>query len=321
MRIRWQTVLQTAFILVLIPLGISFFSHSAEELVDVTHQLQRAEPLYLLAALICMACFIAAKSVALQCAYASLEKEVAFGKAVRLYLRRFFISPFIPGGFTAAQFTLTRDLAHLKMSRAEHVFVSAMYVTATVASYSILLTLVAIFAVPIIFRDNIPLINILMPIGALIGTVILMAFLFRKVIAAKVRTAIKPHIEHFHSKPLLKAVAASFFVEVFGIYLLWISIHVIGVQAQISFPLVAAVYILTMMVVMAAPLFQGLVLVEGALIFLLSRIGIPLSSALAIALVFRGFQLWMPVLAGGVVHFIHYARHAHERMQRVIKEN
>ncbi len=296
-KIPWRPILQTIFAIALMVLGTIFFYKNRGEVRAVAHAFRQAHPAYLIIAFVAAIVTVVAQAQAIRLAYVSIEKNVTLWECISLYLKRFFLSPFIPGGFSVAQYTLTKDLAHYEMKQSEHAFASTAYVIVSMSSYLILLVPTVLLASNTLSSNQGRTTEIayalvmLVLIGALVGV------LFRRTILQRIRKWVAPHVGHFHSTPLYKAFGVCLLVDISGILMLWSAIR--SIDAQISIPVAAGAYIITILVLTISPLFQGILVVESVLTFFLTQAGVPAGDALAGTLIFRGFQLWLPLIVGG----------------------
>ncbi len=97
--------------------------------------------------------------------------------------------------------------------------------------------------------------------------------------------------------------------DLFGVLSMWAALHAVHVDAGPATALVA--YTVGTMLLMAAPIFQGLGLVEVSTIYLLdSRLGVPLPQAIGATILYRFVDVWLPVVLGIAVH---------ARYQRVLR--
>jgi uncharacterized membrane protein YbhN (UPF0104 family) len=300
MRFNWRGVLQTTFALLLMVLGAFFFYRNRGEVHKVAEAFRQAEPGYLVLAVLGVIITIVEQSYAIKLSYEAIEKKIPIRETISLYLKRFFLSPFIPGGFSVAQYTLTKDLAHHDITPAEHAFVSSGYVVAGIVSYLIILIPVIYLLSGTFFHGTGTIYVLARGLAGLVVVGAVLGFLFRNFLSKLLRRWLQPHIGHFHTAPLVKATLTSLIVDTSGILVLWSSVHSLGVNLPVG--VAAGAYILAILVLTISPLFQGLLVVEGVLTFFLGQAGVPAGEALASVLIFRGFQLWLPLLIGGVVY-------------------
>ncbi|HSI20828.1 MAG TPA: lysylphosphatidylglycerol synthase transmembrane domain-containing protein [Verrucomicrobiae bacterium] len=300
MRIAWTSIIRTLFALLLMVLGGIFFVRNGAELQSISKAFHGARPEYLLVAFATSVCIVLIQSAVIRACYRSLEKDIPFREAIVLYLKRFFLSPFIPGGFSVAQYTLTKDLDHHDIKPSEHTFVSSAFVLVSATSYLILLVPIVFLVGRVLLQDEEHIYVLARIFAGAIATAVTLIVVCRPLLSRLVRKWLAPHVGHFHSKPLIEAGLLSLLVDSAGMLLLWSALHSLGIQVAVE--IAAAAYVLTALVLTASPLFQGLVVVESALVFFLGKAGVPTADALAGTLIFRGFQLWLPLLVGGFVY-------------------
>ena len=75
----------------------------------------------------------------------------------------------------------------------------------------------------------------------------------------------------------------------------------------------------------ASPLFQGILVIEGTLVYALSTFGVRESDAFAGTIVFRFFHLWVPLIAGAFVYFAPFVlrslKFANSKIKRIDTED
>ncbi|HEY1074688.1 MAG TPA: lysylphosphatidylglycerol synthase transmembrane domain-containing protein, partial [Patescibacteria group bacterium] len=96
---------------------------------------------------------------------------------------------------------------------------------------------------------------------------------------------------------LRQAFVFSLGVQFLGMVVLAISLAAFGVENSIFLAVLA--YVVTAVVLTLSPVFQGIGLVEFSMVYTLTQFGVAKNSALAITLLYRVFQLWLPLIMGG----------------------
>lgn len=89
-----------------------------------------------------------------------------------------------------------------------------------------------------------------------------------------------------------RTIAASVGVELCGIFHVYIAMLAIGVPP--SLPAAAVAYVTTVLLMVASPFLKGLGAVELSLVYVLTQAGYAPPQALAITLVYRFFEFWLP---------------------------
>ncbi len=88
--------------------------------------------------------------------------------------------------------------------------------------------------------------------------------------------------------------------DLLGVVSMWAALHAVRANPALSIALVA--YSAGTMLQLAAPVFQGLGIVEVSVIYLLQRMGIPLPEAIGATMLYRFVDVWLPVVLGIGVH-------------------
>lgn len=300
MQIRWRIILQIFFALALMVLGTMFFKQSDVEVKNIYQAFQHAHPGYLLLSVLVLAANVLAQAYVLRSVYQSVDHTIRLRESLSLYLKRFFLSPFIPGGFSAAQYTLRSDLDHHKIKPSEHTFASTLFVLISIGSYLVFLIPVAFLGGHTLLASERMLSDVVSIVAGLIGVAAACLFLFRHAVVKLVRRWLKPHVGHIYSKPIMRAFLASLALDAGGILLVWFALLAVGVHLPLEIAGIA--YILTVLVLSISPLFQGFLIVESAMVFFLTKAGVEGGTAVAATLIFRGFQLWLPLVVSGLVY-------------------
>jgi uncharacterized membrane protein YbhN (UPF0104 family) len=81
-----------------------------------------------------------------------------------------------------------------------------------------------------------------------------------------------------------------------GVLMLFFSLQAVGFNADIQVPLMA--YVVGMVFLMVAPVFQGIGFVEVGMAVALQRLGVPPAAAIGATLLTRAGELWLPLAAG-----------------------
>lgn len=81
-----------------------------------------------------------------------------------------------------------------------------------------------------------------------------------------------------------------------GVLMLAIALRAVGHESDIQVPLMA--YVVGMVFLMVAPVFQGIGVVEVSMAVALQRLGVPPAAAIGATLLTRAGELWLPLIAG-----------------------
>ncbi|MEJ7901116.1 MAG: lysylphosphatidylglycerol synthase transmembrane domain-containing protein [Thermomicrobiales bacterium] len=81
-----------------------------------------------------------------------------------------------------------------------------------------------------------------------------------------------------------------------GVMMLFFALRAVGHNPDIQVPLMA--YVVGMVFLMVAPVFQGIGIVEVSMAVALQRLGVPPAAAIGATLLTRAGELWLPLAAG-----------------------
>ncbi len=84
-----------------------------------------------------------------------------------------------------------------------------------------------------------------------------------------------------------------------GVVMLFIALRAVGQEPDIQVPLMA--YVVGMVFLLVAPVFQGIGVVEVSMAVALQHLGVPPAAAVSATLLTRVGELWLPLLTGVVV--------------------
>ncbi|MEJ7839178.1 MAG: lysylphosphatidylglycerol synthase transmembrane domain-containing protein [Thermomicrobiales bacterium] len=101
---------------------------------------------------------------------------------------------------------------------------------------------------------------------------------------------------HISFRSLIEPFSCMLATKLCGALMLFVALHAVGQDPNISVPLIA--YVIGMVFFLVAPVFQGIGIVEVSMAVALERLGIPASAAVAATLLCRMGELWLPLSVG-----------------------
>jgi phosphatidylglycerol lysyltransferase len=301
---HWRSLVAILLIL----LFIVFLASEKLEFIEIETLLRHVHVGYLFLALVVSCLYIATQSLLLQESIHLIGKYVPLRSAIALYLKRFFISTFIPTGFTVAQFTYAKDLKKYNVSTLENHLASLLYLAFSIIDYSVLLFIMGIL---LFYRgDLIPLLSYASVVLLLIVAIIIWAIFTvpqQSGLAYRTLKRFLPDLPKFldswkysfHHSLFLPALLTALVADLLGILTFWIAFQAFYIPA--GFFLAFTGHVLTILLMTLSPLFQGIGLVEVSLLYILTRFGLTQPDAFTATLFYRLFQVWVPFLAGLVM--------------------
>ncbi len=283
-----------------------FLVQSRTDLQELRLVLPQTRPTFLALGALALTSYIVLQGWLYQSCYRITGHDFPWSKATRLYLKRFFLSSFVPAGFTLSQYTFTRDLEAHKIGPLESHLASSLYLLVGAVSYIVLLLPTIIFLLITgqltaltWLASTVVVAMMLALIMVLVSVMVHRGFLYRllKQRVPDFMAFLETWKHRSLNKPALVAsFAASLLTHVVSIGLLWSVLSAMGVSDAWLLAMIG--YVTTVLILILSPVFQGIGLVEFSLVYTLVQFGLDRSSAVAVTLLYRSFQLWVPFLVG-----------------------
>ena len=315
----WKALLFIALII----LFVVFVSHQKVELTNLVATMASVNPVLLLMGLGITAVGVLFQGAFYRASFRIIGKRLPLFEAIRLYLMRYFLSTFIPAGFTVSQFTFANELEGHRINRAESHLASAFYLITGAVSY--LFVLVPAMAMLMVSGD---LSRAEWYAGWIVTVLtLLVVFLFTQLLRRRgiiffiakhwipdlpqlLHTLEEDKIDRTH---VFQTFWFSLSTNLINIALLALVLATLHLPFSLSVALVG--YAIMQLVLICSPIFQGVGLVEISLVYVLNRLGINNETAIAATLLYRLFQLWIPFIVGGLLVWRH---RVHPRIQEVV---
>lgn len=300
-----KLILQFALTAFFIGLGIWFFHHERSEISKVGDELANASGLLVLAGILVTVIYIFTHSFMYRAAFASLDEKITLKAGLVLFLKRNFISVFLPAGGVSSLAFFTDEIEKTGIHKTKIYFASTLY--GFVGIVSAVFIAVPVFVYGLTARNVsgdewIALVTVLFLVAALY-------FLFRNITGkGSIYKLIKryyPSIEVYindidsgaiNRNRLIESLLYSLLIEVWGILHLFIAAHALGIH--ISLLAAATGYIIAVVFMIISPFMRGLGAVEFTLGYTLTRFGLTMVEAISVTALYRFFEFWLPLLAG-----------------------
>ena len=293
-----------------ISLAIWFFRHERPEVYKIRNTLLDANIWWLLAGLVFVFVYILFQGLMYVSSFAAVGSRLRLGDAIILFLKRNFISVFLPAGGVSSLAFFNRDVEKTGINKTQIYFASSIYGFVGILSVVILAVpafMIAVSTGPIDKGKWLALV-IVMVILALILAVYFSVT--RNGILYKWILKVFPTAEFFVNdlknnnisrKQLLVTLGYSLVVDVVGIAHIYIAAIALGYTASLLTALI--VYVVVVIFLIISPFLRGIGAIEMSMTYVLVQSGISEVQAIAITLLFRFFEFWLPLLAG-IVSFI-----------------
>ena len=300
----------------MILLAFIFFRSERKELLDIVPNLENADPFWLISGLVVTFLYVLFQSGIYVSSFASIGLSLNWIDSIELFLKRNFLSIFLPaGGVSSLAYTPSqlrkRDFKKTQVQQASALYGFAGLSTVFLVGFPV----VILFAFSGNKHTNEAWLGLLLVVIILLGIIWIVRSLKQKrelydFIVKKVpRTG--PVIDELfaanvNNKKYSGAVLFSTGVEFTGIFHVYIAMLALGVPA--SFPVAAIAYIVSVLLMISSPFLRGLGAVEISIVYILELYGYSTIQALSVTILYRVFEFWLPMLLG-ILAFAWRGRH------------
>jgi phosphatidylglycerol lysyltransferase len=293
-----------------IGLAVWFFNHEKTELHSVGQVLLEADPGLIAAGIGLVIVYILLQSLMYITSFASVSANIGLWDSLILFLKRNFISVFIPAGGISSLAFFSNTIEKKGISKSQVYFASSIYAFVGILSVIIVAIPAFVFAV----SGNSSGLTKWYALCAAILILVLVYVIYRSLISKRTlyRLFIKifPGTEVFIDeisnnkivlKQFLNTVIVSVFIEFVGIAQVYISMAALHFTPSLSIAIIA--YIIVVLFLIVSPFLRGLGAIEVSMSYILLHSGYGNTESIAITLLFRLFEFWMPLFAG-LISFI-----------------
>ena len=297
----WREILAVLLLII----GIYFFRKERRELGAILPYLHQSHKGWLLMAALVTGIFVLMQSAMYVFSFAAIKEKLSLGKSIEMFLKRNFLSTFLPGGGVSALAYIPRSVKRTVPDKLKINQASGLFGLAGVVSTFCISLIVVLLSAGGGQRTG------QMVIGLVVLS-ILVSLLFYLVYAIKKEQKLFVWLKnkypkladnlykmagaHVRGKLYLLVLLASLGVELCGIAHLYISMLAVG--AQPSLQAAGLAYVISVLLMVASPFLRGVGAVELSTVVILTSFGYGNAEALAIALIYRTFEFWLPMLCG-----------------------
>ncbi|WP_374459431.1 phosphatidylglycerol lysyltransferase domain-containing protein [Chryseobacterium taeanense] len=300
-QIRWKEIVAVVILL----LAFVFFRSERHELASIGPQLSSSDPVWISAGVFLSLVYIFLQAFMYVTSFRSTGLTISISDAVGLFLKRNFLSVFLPAGGVSSLAYLPRNIRILGYKSSKIHQASAIY------GFVGLLT-VLIVGVPLLVYAAYINKNLGSSWSAILILCLLLLILYGIFISFRKRNGLYRFIarkfpkiisssEEIFSNEIDKkyfwyTVAVSVIIEFCGVFHLLIAMYAFGVRD--SFSAAAISYVISVLLMIVSPFLRGLGAVEFSLTYILSNFGYQHAEGLGITLLYRFFEFWLPLILG-----------------------
>ncbi len=311
-RHSWRRFLSLLWFLFVVGLIGFFVVSKRHELGDIGYILGSADRRWIIAAGVVELVILFLMTRTYQVILATLGQKVPLHSITTSYLKGLAVGTVVPFGGPAAMIVFIRSLTQSGVPANDAVFASTLASLSGFASFLVVLVVV-IFSLflagelPAIVVGSTAVLAIVFLLAA--GAVVIPlrwkripGWVTRYLPGWAVRFLVEAHDHHIHVRDLRRPFLYSLGVDFCGGIMLYTALLSVGQGTEVLAAFAA--YQVEMLFNVITPLFQGIGIADLSIAVALHELGVNVATAAAATLVYRLWDLWVPLLAGALVYLL-----------------
>jgi phosphatidylglycerol lysyltransferase len=282
-----------------------FINHEKGELSNVRNTLAGANIFWVLSGLALVLFYIFIQGLMYVTSFASVNTKITIWDATILFLKRNFISIFLPAGGVTSLAFFSNDIEKKGITKTQVYLASSIY--AFVGILSVVIVAIPAFLFVVAGKDS--------GFGkwyALAGVIIILSkfvFIYHSLLKKKAiytwLIKVFPKTEFLfedlsnnkiNRMQFFFTVLTSIVIEFAGIAHVYISMAALGLPP--SLPTAIMAYIIVVLFLIISPFLRGLGAIEVSMTYVLIQSGLSNVESISVTLLFRFFEFWLPLLTG-----------------------
>jgi phosphatidylglycerol lysyltransferase len=300
-----KLISQFIFTALFISLAAWFISHQRSEIGNVQATLIKADINWVLIGLTLVVFYIFIQGLMYVTSFASVSTRINLWDALILFLKRNFISVFLPAGGVSSLAFFSGDLEKRGISKTQIYLASSIYAFVGILS-------VVIVAIPAFLFITAGGQAGMGKWYAMAGVILILALflliyisLMKKKVVYALLLKIFPGAVNFFEdlsnhkinlKEFIYTVLVSIVIEFVGIAHVYIAMLALHLPASVSAAIMS--YIVVVLFLIISPFLRGLGAIEVSMTYVLMQSGFSNVESISITLLFRFFEFWLPLVTG-----------------------
>ncbi len=298
-------ILQGILAFLFLALAFYFIKHEQTELVEVKRTLLNASAPFVIVGIALAAFYIYIQGMMYVFSFRSVGERISVSSAMMLFIKRNFISIFLPAGGISSLAFFTKNIEQQHVSRSKIHVASSVYAFVGILS-------VVIVAIPALayalMKDNLSskevytfsgLVILITACVAAVRSITREGWLYRFIV--RVYPAFEAQYAelkaiNFNTRHFIATILFSVLIEFIGIVHLLIAMHALGYPLSVEGAIMG--YIVSVMFLLVSPFLRGLGAIELSLGFILTRYGFSTLEAVSVTFLYRFFEFWLLVIIG-----------------------
>jgi phosphatidylglycerol lysyltransferase len=295
---------------VFISMAVWFISHEKSELSNVRDTLMSVNAYWILAGLGLVIFYILIQGLMYVTSFASVNSRISLWDAVILFLKRNFISVFLPAGGVASLAFFSSDIEKKGVPRTQIYLASSIYAFIGILS----VVIVAIPAFLFVVTGGNMGSGRWFALGGVVLILLKFIFIYNSLLkkkslyfwVSKIFPKAILFIDELSSKKInrkqfIYTILVSVVIEFVGIAHVYISMVALNLTPNLSAAIMA--YIIVVLFLIISPFLRGLGAIEVSMTYILIKSGFGNVESISITMLFRFFEFWLPLFSG-ILSFI-----------------
>ena len=300
-KLHLKEVLAVFFILV----AIYFFRQERNELSSIIPALKKANVTWISAGVFITIVYILFQTGMYVFSFAAVKAKLPWLVGVELFLKRNFLSVFLPAGGITALAYMPVSLRRSDIHKKEIHQASGIYAFAGMLSIFLVGLPVILYTLAQSRQVKNSVVGII-SIAALLAALVFIIYSIRKkgwvhALLIKIFPSVEKNIEEIFSFNLsiphfVRTASFSVGNEICGMIHLYIAMLAVGVNPSVEAACIG--YIVSVILLATSPFLRGLGAIELSVTYILTLFGYSTAQALEITILYRIFEFWLPLTAG-----------------------
>lgn len=297
----WREVLAVIMLL----LAILFFRGERKELQLIVPHIRRADPSWVFAGFFLTLIYFLLHGGLYRKCFAAIGLSLPWANATVLFLKRNFISVFLPAGGVSSLAYSPSEIRKQGYNKTQVHQASGLF--GAIGLLTVFLAGLPVILFSII--DSHKFSNALPGLFIVLSAVLLLVWIILSVKQKgkfyqwldKKWPSVTPALDELFAaniifKKLYSAVVFSLGVELCGMLHIYIAMRALGFPVDLA--ACATTYIITVLLMIVSPFLRGLGAVEISMVYVLQQFGYTSMQAFSITILYRLFEFWLPLIAG-----------------------
>lgn len=291
---------------------IYFIRNEHLDIAQIKSTVSKANPIWIIFGIAITVLYLLLQAILYIFSFKSIGITIGLTRALRLFLKRNFVSTFLPAGSLTSLVFFDDELDPYKLQKAQVHYGSFLFALASLIS----VVLLAVPAIAILLLHHqlrsIEIYGVIVLVS-IVGLTVYAGYSLarQKGIGFKVINKTSPQFvtqivelssQNFRLPVFIKTCLISVGIEILGVAHLYIALAALGVQPSLEASFLG--YVIMIIILSISPFLRGLGAIEVSVTYVLTLYGYPSLLAAAVTLFFRFFEFWLPFIISASVFLV-----------------